>query len=40
MITTALARVRGQAGSAAGYLMRHGLTRADLDRLRRALVTP
>jgi hypothetical protein len=38
VITTALARVRGQAGGAAGYLMQHGLTRPQLDRLRRALV--
>ncbi len=40
VITTALARVRDQAGSAAGYLIRHGLTRSDLDRLRAALVIP
>ena len=40
VITTALARVRGQAGSAVGYLTRHGLTRPDLDRLRAALVAP
>ena len=39
VITTALARVRGQAGSAAGYLARHGLTGPELDRLRGALVT-
>jgi len=38
VITTALARVRGQADGAAGYLMQHGLTRPELDRLRRALV--
>jgi protein-tyrosine phosphatase len=38
VITTALARVRGLAGSASGYLMRHGLTRPELDQLRGALV--
>jgi protein-tyrosine phosphatase len=38
VITTALARVRGQAGSAAGYLTRHGLDQPDLDRLHAALV--
>jgi protein-tyrosine phosphatase len=37
VITDALARIRAQAGSVAGYLLRHGLTRADLDRLRAAL---
>jgi len=36
----ALARVRAQAGSVASNLMRHGLTRSDLDRLRTALVSP
>jgi len=39
VIVAALARVRAQAGSVAGYLMRHGLTRSELDRLRTALVT-
>ena len=39
-IAVALARVRAQAGSVASYLMRHGLTRSDLDRLRTALVSP
>jgi len=39
VITTALARVRGQTGSVAGYLMRHGLTEPELDRRRAALVT-
>jgi hypothetical protein len=34
----ALARVRGEAGSAAGYLVRHGLPRPAVDTLRRALV--
>jgi protein-tyrosine phosphatase len=34
----ALARVRAQAGSVAGYLRGNGLTQADLDRLRTALV--
>jgi protein-tyrosine phosphatase len=38
VITTALARVRGQAGSVAGYLMQHGLTRPELGRLSRALL--
>ena len=40
VIAVALARVRAQAGSVASYLMRHGLTRSDLDRLRTALVSP
>ena len=40
VIVTALARVRAQDGSAAGYLIRHGLTRPDLDRLRTALIAP
>jgi protein-tyrosine phosphatase len=39
VIVAALARVRAQAGSVAGYLMRHGLTRSELDRLRTALVS-
>jgi protein-tyrosine phosphatase len=34
----ALARVREQAGSAAGYLLGNGLTQEDLDSLRAALV--
>lgn len=38
LILEALARVRGQAGSAAGYLVRHGLPRSAVDSLRRALV--
>jgi protein-tyrosine phosphatase len=40
VVAAALARVRAQDGSAAGYLMRHGLTRPDLDRLRTALIAP
>jgi protein-tyrosine phosphatase len=40
VIATALARVRARDGSAAGYLMRHGLTRPDLERLRTALIAP
>jgi len=38
LILDALARVRGQAGSAAGYLTGHGLAPAALGHLRRALV--
>ena len=40
VIAMALARVRAQAGSVAGYLVHHGLIRSDLDRLRAALVSP
>ena len=40
VIVAALARVRAQAGSVAGYLVHHGLIRSDLDRLRAALVSP
>ena len=38
VIVAALARVRGTAGSVAGYLLRHGLTTADLDALQAALI--
>lgn len=38
IIHDALARVRAQAGSVAGYLLGNGLTQADLDSLRAALV--
>ncbi len=38
IILTALAEVRGQAGSVTGYLLRHGLTEAELDTLRAALI--
>ncbi|MGD0376491.1 MAG: tyrosine-protein phosphatase [Streptosporangiaceae bacterium] len=38
IIIGALARVRGHAGSVAGYLLRHGLTAADLDMLQASLV--
>ena len=40
VIATALARVRARDGGAAGYLIRRGLTRPDLDRLRTALIAP
>jgi protein-tyrosine phosphatase len=38
LILDVLARVRAQAGTVVGYLVRHGLTEAALDTLRRALV--
>jgi protein-tyrosine phosphatase len=38
LILRALARVRDQAGSVAGYLIRHGLTQPAIESLRRALV--
>ena len=38
IILTALAEVRGQGGSVAGYLLRHGLTEAELDTLGAALI--
>jgi protein-tyrosine phosphatase len=38
VIRDALARVRDQAGSTAGYLLGNGLTRSDLGSLRAALV--
>lgn len=38
LIRAALARVRDHAGSAAGYLTRHGLALDAIDRLRRGLV--
>ena len=38
VIVGALARVRGNAGSVAGYLLRHGLTTTDLDALQAALI--
>jgi protein-tyrosine phosphatase len=38
IIHDALARVRARAGSVAGYLLGNGLTQADLDSLRAALV--
>lgn len=38
LILEALARVRGHAGSVAGYLVRHGLPRNAIEGLRRALV--
>ena len=38
LILEALARVRGHAGSVAGYLIRHGLTQPAIGSLRRALV--
>jgi protein-tyrosine phosphatase len=38
IILGALARVRGQAGSVTGYLLRHGLAAADVDALRAALI--
>jgi protein-tyrosine phosphatase len=38
LILDALARVRAQAGSIAGYLVRHGLTEDDIEALRAALV--
>ena len=38
LIIEALARVRDHAGSAAGYLIRHGLTQPAIERLRRTLV--
>jgi protein tyrosine/serine phosphatase len=38
LILAALARVRDQAGSVAGYLVRHGLALDAIDRLRSALV--
>jgi protein-tyrosine phosphatase len=40
IIHDALARVRAQAGSVPGYLLRNGLTRRDIETLRRALVAP
>jgi protein-tyrosine phosphatase len=38
LILMALARARAQAGSVAGYLVRHGLTEAELGELRTGLV--
>jgi protein-tyrosine phosphatase len=38
LIIESLARVRDQAGSVAGYLIRHGLPQVAIDRLRGALV--
>jgi protein-tyrosine phosphatase len=40
LIRDTLARVRGQAGSVAGYLTRHGLAPSGIGSLRRALVAP
>jgi protein-tyrosine phosphatase len=39
LIASALARMRAQAGSVAGYLARHGLAEGDLQVLRASLVT-
>jgi protein-tyrosine phosphatase len=38
LILSALAQVRSLAGSVTGYLLRHGLTAADLESLRAALI--
>jgi protein-tyrosine phosphatase len=38
VIHEALAHIRAQAGTVAGYLLRNGLTRRDIESLRRALL--
>jgi len=40
VIHEALAHIRARAGTVAGYLLQNGLTRRDLDTLRRALLVP
>jgi protein tyrosine/serine phosphatase len=40
VIHEALAHIRARAGTVPGYLLRNGLTRRDIETLRRALVVP